>query len=314
MKNRFVLRVVIFTLPFFLILVVAEVFARSIPNHYKYKAEWMDKNCNSVKCLVLGNSHMFAGVDPSQLDGCFNLANPSQKLEYDYFLLSKYIDECPNLSVVILMVNYLNLFDKPYELKDGADWNRAIYYNLYFDYPKHSILSKYHYEAACSIYMCSKIEHFIKSKLTGASYDIGCDSLGKGTKYHFNPMTLKELDYSHLLLKEYKGRKGFGIEMMSKNLEYIRKSLELCKQHHIRVILVSPPFWHLYNDVLDKEKLFILNTSVNILTKEYNVEYKDYRSDNRFSYTPTYFKDADHLCDYGAEIFTYVLKNDFGIE
>lgn len=311
MKNRFVLKTVVFAIPFLFLLVVAEVFARSIPNSYKYKAEWMEKNCDSVKCLVFGNSHMFAGVNPSLLDGCFILANPSQKLEYDSFLLSKYIDTCPNLSTVLLMVNYINLFDKPYELKGGTDWNRAIYYNLYFVYPKHGIFSKYHYETACSIYMCSKIEHFLKSKVAGYVYDIKCDSLGKGTKYQYTPKTLKELERSRLLLKEQKGKTGFSTKMLCQNLSYVEGMIQLCKSHHIRVILVSPPFWHIYNDLLDQNRLELLNSSVNELIKEHGVEYRDYRTDKHITNTPKYFKDADHLSDEGATFFTKALINDF---
>jgi hypothetical protein len=80
---------------FFIPIVIAsaclEVYMRHIPNSYKYKDEWMKKNGNTVETLILGSSHAYYGINPEYLSWkAFNLANVSQDLERDFFVLDKY--------------------------------------------------------------------------------------------------------------------------------------------------------------------------------------------------------------------------------
>ena len=70
---------------------VGEYLARQAPNPYKYKEEWMQIHHSEVNTLVLGGSQCFYGIKPELLSGVsFNLANVSQGLKYDLFLLKRY--------------------------------------------------------------------------------------------------------------------------------------------------------------------------------------------------------------------------------
>ena len=99
-----------------------EFIARSVPNPYKYKEEWMQQHHNEVETLVLGGSHTFYGIKPDLFEGIsFNLANVTQLLQYDLYLLNRY--ECPKLKTVIIPISYSTLFCG--ELENGKEWYRG---------------------------------------------------------------------------------------------------------------------------------------------------------------------------------------------
>lgn len=313
MKKRFLLGTLYFIMPLVILAICAEMFARSIPNSYRYKKEWMDAHCDSVKTLILGNSHLMT-FDASLFERGFNLSNSSQSPEYDRWLLEKYINKCPQLSTVIIPVDYHNLFAGEYEGKDIADWNRAVYYNLYMDCPKHGALSMYHYELSCSRLMLKKIGEYSLSKLLGEDYVINCDSLGRSIRPR-NEGTTRLSKVS--IVKELKKKKNSisNLEFRKeKNIEHLRLIANLCADHHVRLLMVSAPFWHTYNENLDSARLAIFYSEVERLKKENGLEYNDYRNDVRFTHKPHFFEDGQHLSSLGAALFSKIVKNDFDLQ
>ena len=88
--KKFVTRFVLFLLPAIIFLTVAELYVRSIPNIYTFKDQWMWKHGQDIQTLVLGNSHAYYDMNPSVMgDGVFSLANVSQRLEHDLYLLKR---------------------------------------------------------------------------------------------------------------------------------------------------------------------------------------------------------------------------------
>lgn len=82
----------LFCAPVIVILIIGEIMVRSLPNAIKYKENWLKQNGNKVQTLILGTSATYYGINPSMIDSCFNAANASQGLEYDYYLLKRYIN------------------------------------------------------------------------------------------------------------------------------------------------------------------------------------------------------------------------------
>ena len=69
--------------------------ARNVPNIYSYKNNYMQDHSDSIEILILGASHTFEGLKADSFSTrTFNMANPSQELEYDEFLLYKYVNIC----------------------------------------------------------------------------------------------------------------------------------------------------------------------------------------------------------------------------
>lgn len=302
-----------FTLVFILLIlaVSAEQFVRSIPNSYKYKDEWVMKNRNEIKTLILGGSHLYAAVNPALIDSAFSLSNSAQNLEYDYLLIEKYSKVCPNLKNVVIPIDYVNLFQDDFDVDGAPDWNRSIYYNLYMDIKKYGTMSKFHYELSCPRYMISKIFRYTWSKFNGKFYDIGCDSLGRGTDYLLNGVE------KHIDSVIFTRQNNMNYDILSKtkglNLNHLRRIKSLCSKRKIRLIAVHTPCWHSYNENLDSARLLLLEEGIEYAKNFLRIDYYDYRDDRRFCYTNHFFFDTHHLSEFGADFFTDLIKKDANI-
>lgn len=312
--KRFLCRLVLFFLPLLLLAVVGELYARSIPNSYKYKHDWMEQHKDSVRTLILGGSSLYSAIIPDQLTNSFNLSNSAQILEVDNWLITKYIDQCTNLRTVILPMDIINMFAVGYEKRSSSDWNRAIYYNLYMDYNKNSVFSKFHYEMACPQFMIKKIAKYTFATINGRTFDYQCDSLGRGTYYKFEAKDSMKLSEKNVI-RLFNHSDASNLQMrISINYNIIEEIVKKCKENNIRLILVSAPYWHIYNQYVDKERLQLFYNAVKSLKHRYGVEYCDYREDCRFVTNKKLFKDERHLSDEGADYFTKILKAEKGIE
>ena len=317
MKKVFLYKVFVFILPLFIGVFGIELCARSIPNTFTYKRQWMEDHKDSIETLILGSSHMFSAIEPSLLRNAFNLANSAQNLEIDSWLLSEYIEKCPNLKNVLVNIDNMNMFMLDYESSDKI-WNRAIYYNLYFDYPKHGIFSRYHYEVSCPKLLCHKVEKYITSKFRHELYGIDCDSLGRGVCYGIERQKIRDLEEKSLMgigEKESTMPINTRITRMNTNSAYLNKMVEICKYSHIRLILVSPPYWWLYNKYANREKIECVEDIAKKLELNSNsyIEYGNFRDDVRICYDKDYFVDHHHLSDEGSRKFTTILKDTYDL-
>lgn len=57
--KRFLKYYILFPIPLFILIISLEMAIRHVPNPYKYKYEWMQKNAEDVEILVFGSSHSF---------------------------------------------------------------------------------------------------------------------------------------------------------------------------------------------------------------------------------------------------------------
>lgn len=287
---------------------VAEIIARQYPNSYAYKKQWMDQNAARVRTLVLGGSHTYYAVKPDLLGpDAFSLANVSQPPEYDYWLLSSYIDRCENLKTVIMVADEANFFDKPME-DVPIEWYRCRYYRIYMDYPKHSKCSKYNFECTDIGTFTRKLPPAIKYLLTG-EYSLECDSLGFGSSFttpdHFDAELME-----HKAIGIAEHHRCDDWSQVDRNFADVMHVAQLCKEKGIRLILVTPPMWDGFVKKVSKHQLDVMYECVAKIRKATGALYGDYLRDSRFSGVDFY--DPDHLSRQGAEKFTAILKQDFG--
>jgi len=309
--KRLLIQVFIFLTPLAILAIGVESFVRTIPNSYRFKKEWMDNNCQKVKTLILGNSHLNSAIIPSQMESAFNLTNSSQSLEYDSWLLSCYIKNCPNLETVLLSLDYHNLFYTEYEKANDKNNCLPIYYHIYMDYPKHVCLPKYCLELSCPRFLCGKVEDYIISRLKRTTYDFRCDSLGRFGSNLKNQRLMHERFIKKDIIRTSKIEVGNAVVQ---NTEYINKIVNTCKSRKIRLVLISTPFWHVYNENIDTKRLSEFYLFANYIKSKYKVEYYDFRDDDRISYNGDFFKDSHHLSDFGADKFTKMLKTEYDIQ
>ena len=290
--RKFVCKSLLFLLPVLLLVVAAEVYMRSLPNSYRYKDEWMLRNGERVSTLLLGNSHGFFGLVPSEMgDSVFNLCSVSQRAREDYYLLQRYASVCPHLHTVILVADNSNLFDRP--LVDEEPF-RVTYYQLYMGDQSHSCLSRYGFEIASMQACWEKLKKY--HEIGG----IGCDSLGWGTGYRF-----EDRDKESLKLDCVKPHTFNNREATLTNAGYVKDIARWCQQHQVRLVLLQTPVCKAYaakTPVLQRQ---YINALAEDCRKEFGALLADFSCDS--SFTDDDFFDADHLNDVGARRFSRLL-------
>ncbi len=290
--KKFLKSYIVFLLPIMLAVVILELLLRSLPNTYRYKYEWMMANAENVETIILGNSHTFYGIRPQYLSrNAFNMANSSQGLREDLFILEYYKGKYKHLKTVIVPIAYYSLFW--IELENDVEWYRERYYKIYMDYNRHSDISIYNFE------MTHRTSAF--NKLKAFSKNVGCETLGSGLLSH-NSSKLSD-GMSHVRRHEAMS----NINDLH-NLYYLREMIRFCKENDVELILITTPSWHTYYNNLDFHQTSLMYRLIEQIQKEFDIPYLDYLKDIRFDSVD--FADPQHLSDIGAEKFTKILNAD----
>ena len=298
--RRFIIYISIFSLIVLFTLGSGEYITRSLPNPYKYKHQWMLANADSVECLIMGSSHTYYGITPAYfLPNTFNLANVSQNPKYDYLLLEEYIPICPQLHTIIVPISYFTFFDKSFE--EGEEWFYAINYKLYMDIHEHSNWSKYNFELSNRPVFSGKLQTYLSGKALPT-----CDSLGFGLGYTLDAKNdvLWEKN-AYITVDRHTADEG---KMCDENEAYLRRTVQLCRENNIRIILITPPSWSAYHHLLDEQQLYKTYEIIHTICDEYDLLHIDYLKDTRFIEEDFY--DCDHLSDIGARKFSLILKDE----
>lgn len=297
MKN-FLRNIFIFSSIIIAILAILEVVARSLPTSYSYKNDWMMKNGDKVKNLVLGSSHTYYGVRPEVLgDSTFNLANISQTPEYDLALLEHYLPLMPNIKRVIMPVSYFTFRDP--KIEKGDEWMLAVRYKIHMDLPLHSDFSIYNLEITDFDAYKGKLKCLIFKAPSNK-----CDSLGFGLGFTLAARDDRWKEISVARAEKHTlstpGRFGQVREVHD-------RLLHLAKKHDIDVVLITTPSWPAYTSALDSVQLAEMYEGIEDLLKNEGVVYYDFLKDERFGDSDFY--DPDHLNDIGAAKLTQILAD-----
>lgn len=281
-------------------LAIGECLVRKVPTPFKYKHEWMQQHASEVETLILGSSHAYFGISPSYMKHSgFNLANVSQNLKYDSFLLEQYASDCKNLKQVVLTISYFTLFSPGFE--GTKNWWNGINYKVYMDCPYHSDFSKYNFELFHLPVYAGKLRSFFQSQS-----DILCDSLGWGKNYSLRN---KPASWDRSLAEQAVRRHTKqNWDYLDENEQYLNKIAFYCQEHSLSLVLVTMPAWPTYYENLDKKQLNKMHECIQELQHEYGLVYYDYLKDSRF--VEEDFYDSDHLSDVGARKFTEIFVEE----
>jgi hypothetical protein len=296
--KRFIKGITFFLLPIVIAGIFFEVLLRKIPNDYKYKSGYLDKNSSHIKTLYLGSSHVYYGIDPSYLEtNTFNASYVAQYLNYDLAILKKYNNKWNTLKRIIVPVDYFSLYGK---LEAGGEaWrkkNYVIYYHIKFDAEiadhmeilsqfKVNLLKLYNY-------------YYLKDK------GITSSALGWGTGYSSKIKNdLIETGKSAALRHSSKDDRYFN-----ENLEILKSILAFAKAKNIEVFLFTAPAYKTYIKNLDSTQLNrTINAAIQIAGSNQNVTYFNLLKDPSFDKAD--FFDADHLNEIGTKKLTLKLDS-----
>ena len=301
--KKFLIYGALFVLPLIVALVSLECLLRQVPNPYKYKYEWMQKNTEDVEVLVLGSSHTFYGIRPEFLDGkAFNLANGSQGMKEDLFLLKYWADRYKKLKTVIYPISFSTWFVGR-ELEDDIESYRCRYYTIYMDCNLYPNLPYYNFELAD--YRTAKDK---TTKIFSPEEDPGYDEYGWGTTYKLSKKKTDKWNdgtEAEAAVHRHTAKSWDHIDL---HYAQMKELAGFCKSRNIQLILVTTPCWHSYYDHLDQKQLAKMYELTDQFRKEFGVIYLNYLKDPRFEADD--FFDSNHLSDIGASKFTKILNKN----
>ncbi len=298
--KRFLKSILLFCFIAIAVIATIEIGLRFIPNAYKYKHNWMDKNANRVEVLILGSSHTFYGVRPEFFDGvAFNLALPTQRMTEDLQLLKKWENKYKHLKTVICPVSYMTFFND--EIENTNEWFRCRYYKLYMDCDIHNVSFCESFEVS---HIPSAKEKLIQFVISGQ--DCGFDALGWGTKDKLSEKksTWDEPDAT-AAIKRHTAEDWTQVEL---RINQLKEIAQFCMRNNIQLVLITTPCWKSYTEKINKKQYMKMGEAITLIQNEYNVKYLNYLNDIRFEADDFY--DSNHLSDVGAAKFSKILNKD----
>lgn len=230
--QRFIRHIIFFALPVVIGAIVIECVVERIPNSYTYKQAYMEQHAADIHTLILGSSHAYDGLAPTEMPKAFNLANSSQTLEDDYWLLVRHIEDMDSLQTVVLGVGYSSL-------SMLTNDNRRLYYTIYMDlYPRFPI-SKYSFEVFNLELLSKKLVKQIISRDV-----VRCDSLGQRLG-HDAAAVAQQTEFWNKDIAAMVANDSIDVDAMrdviAYNMQWLDSLSALCAAHQVPMVLVNMP-------------------------------------------------------------------------
>ena len=291
--KKFLIKILVFILPLFILLGAFEFLLRmaNFPNIYTFKNEIINKKHEAI---VLGNSHALRGIIAKDLDyNAISLANVSQSINIDYKWLLKSTRK-NNLKFLILNFSIPTLTGDLFYSREN--W-RIKNYNIYTD-----------------LQLNHKIEHNfellnnkqIDNLNTILEYKNGLESgiLSKGS---FPVDTIQSTEFIEKHAIKSAKRHTNNTNYIQDNIHTLEKIIKLSKEKNFDVIIVTPPTSDYYRNLIPNNILKILSENLNRVDKKNsNVYWLNFYKDNTFD--SSHFKDSDHLNLKGARKLTELIN------
>lgn len=287
-----------FLVPIVVLAMAMEVLLRQIPNAYKIKSAYFEKNHKTIESLILGSSHLEYGVNPDFITvQSLNFANVSQTIDIDYQLLNNMAPQMPNLKYVIIRLSYTTLYE---QLKSGNESWRIKDYNLYT--PNRLDSKVVHQFEVLSVKLKTNLKRLLNYYVYGR-YSIETSPTGwsKGTETP-QAMGLGEKGRATALKHTVSDRGLFN-----QNVAYLNKLIKYCNDRNIWVLLLTTPTHKSYYLNLNQDQLeATVQTGEQMALKYNNCRY--YNLIDSPSFLESDFLDGDHLNSNGAKKLTEFLN------
>lgn len=298
--RKFIFRILLYCVPIIALFVLSEYILRTIPNDYKYKSQWLEKNASSVECLVLGSSHTFFGIQPACFAcNTFNAAHVSQSIKFDSYIFRKYIDQMDSLRYVVQPISYGTLLSS---LEKGIEAWRIKYYTIYYNYPSYMLWDNF------ELFPMNKSTWKRMGRYMLMSTDLlTVDSLGwSGTYFSEN----KSLDWKNTgRVAAERHTKTYDANQLEINLSYLEDMIQICYEKGVLLFLLNTPTYITYRENLNAQQLFLMDSVCSYLANKHEHVYRlDYFAD--IAFVDEDFYDADHLCEIGAKKLSEKISHD----
>lgn len=280
-----------------------------VPVGYSQKKHKLEHRLDKIEVLVLGSSNAYFGINPNYFSHSgFNFAYRAQWPYYDYKLLEKYLNDMPQLKMVIYPVIYFILGT---QLPDIADFWRAYFYEQYYGIPPNK-------SEKLNLFKRLDARHFSKIALFGERTK---EYLLHGTNVNEREADEDKLGWFNAGTKPCDLKLNIGptgakahnvtvsISTFTENLVYIENIAKMLKAKNIQLIIVELPQHSVYTKYLDPIKYAAMEKQLHQLATKYQLQYKNYLQDKRFTLQD--FTDMpDHLNANGAKKISTIINKE----
>lgn len=297
---KFILKLSIFLLPFFILTVMTEYKARSIPSDYSKKRLIADTKIESVDTIILGASHAYYGINTTMLDSpSLNLAYISQDIYYDNQILLNYLPSARKLKKVIISLSYPSLEGN---IENSVESWRTSYYKQFWQIPARSLLPKLSDYSFLALFgVQASREYLIESKLpkTELLDDFGNPTNPRLTNAELKQSADKTINYHESAMRS---------DSITTNTKYLTEIIEALHRRQVKIIIITTPCLPNYYENINAQKYSEMQNIIKEFAQRYDIKYYNYLHNKSFNEDDFY--DADHLNTQGSEKFTRILMQD----
>ncbi len=263
------------------------------------------KHGREASVLILGNSHLMRLFSEDQTNEVCNFATPGQDYVQAYYLLKYLINEPGrSFNTVVLPLSVESLARSVY-----SDSGHAYFWGKYFDYLDlaQNSENKFRFyeflQGKCFAYMgrLDKVLSYIKGK------DVHEAELAFANKAR-KSFDQQPIERQNKMINSRFKKLFASNDLVIPELEkYFYRTIDLCKQHQIKVVLVRVPITDRLNQKVNNElNVAEFNQAVKRIEEKYpNIPYLNYQS--LAAGHDFWFRDADHLNPYGAQQLTKIM-------
>jgi len=266
---------------------------------------------NDVTVLIVGDSHTETSINPAYLPGSINISKTAENYFYTYYKLRHFFRLNPQIDTVVLSCSPHNLTkfqDKSVYQDRFNQWKE--YFPLFDATTERELFStkmsylvslfQYHYGVPFRLYQNDLLIKmlldmpykksnfaFYGGYLLSTNSDPNLERIKKRAWRHFND--------------EGNGYAGLSDLMV----DYLFKIADLCREHRVKLILLSTPLSSLYRDQIPLEAIQDFQQTLNELTATRT--YVRYVDISTLELPNSSYQDGNHVNWKGTKIVTSIL-------
>lgn len=302
--KRFLVKVVLFVVLPLPMLLIVEVASRR--NSFAAKADYLRSHAHEIEVLLLGSSHTWRAVNPQFLNFFVApFAHGGSAFNIDFLLFQKFRPSLGRLQAVVLEVSVHTL-----EEWRPDDWNKNHLFLVHYG------LNNYGENTPPlrdrTLITADPRQHL--KRLTGNLLGTGIGTTNEWGFATSPPESrFSNLDYDADLISKtsndewLQGRHEHeDLGAYDRNTRLLSRIVAACQRAQIKLILLSPPKYYLYNDHMPRGKRQRRQRALQSLVDDKTVLFWD---DEEWQARRTeFFLNEDHLNPDGATAYTQELN------
>lgn len=251
-------------------------------------------NLDGVRNLVAGDSHLLAGVDPSLLPACANIAQNAEPYLLTYYKLKMLVEHNPNIETVFLGFGPHNLSSLSDKKFSDTRWAYEMSKRMY---PLASLteISNLPVPIDKKVFL----QAYMKNMLFYPKKKHYSNYLGHFTK---RKSKLAKAEVSVVVNRHFYDTNG-ELGPSASSIEYLRKIIDFLTARGVKVILVNAPVHEKYRARIPLAFWDVYAKTRESLSRP-DVSFFDYSG---YKLPDECFSDYDHMSYKGAEILTKLL-------